>query len=157
MFVLIIYILYPFFQQKLSQNHVKVEDEEEDAFELLFKQLEEDLKNDDLSFSDGDDEITEEDLVKLEQELADALREDDEETFNAVLSDTETDTITEDGVLNDTETGGDSNEEEEDADVDADDREGDARLVNLRSWQLRKLAKALKAGRRKTSVSVLIF
>ncbi|KAI9106847.1 hypothetical protein K1719_022375 [Acacia pycnantha] len=130
-------------KQNLPQNHVKVEDEEEDAFELLFKQLEEDLKDDDTSFNDSDDEVTEEevteeDLVKLEQELADALGEDDEEMFNSASSDTKVD--------------GDANEEE---DNDDDDYKGDGRRVNLRSWQLRKLAKALKVGRRKTSIKRL--
>ncbi|XP_054798982.1 protein OVEREXPRESSOR OF CATIONIC PEROXIDASE 3 [Prosopis cineraria] len=183
-------------KQNLSQNHVKEEYEEEDAFELLFKQLEEDLKNDDMSFNDSDDEITEEDLVMLERELEDALGGDDAELLSSVLSDAETDGDANNGeeeddddddaellssVLSDTETDGDSNNEEEDDDDDAellssvlsdtetdgdsnkeeddddddDDCEGDGRQVNLRSWQLRKLAKALKAGRRKTSIKSL--
>ncbi|KAK4277153.1 hypothetical protein QN277_015194 [Acacia crassicarpa] len=127
-------------KQNLPQNHVKVEDEEEDAFELLFKQLEEDLKNDDTPFNDSDNEITEEDLVKLEQELSDAVGEDDEEMFFSASSDTKIDD--------------DDNEEEEEGDDD-DDYKGDGRQVNLRSWQLRKLAKVLKTGRRKTSIKSL--
>ena len=42
-----------------------------DAFELLFKQLEEDLKRGDLP--EDDDEITEEDMALLERELENAL------------------------------------------------------------------------------------
>ncbi|MED6203824.1 hypothetical protein PIB30_118379 [Stylosanthes scabra] len=112
------------------------EDEEEDAFELLFKQLEEDLKKDNLlkdgSNDDDDDEITEEELALLERELEGALGEFDAETLNPDLIHAETDA-------------GDSEEEEED------EEDG---VPMLRTWQMKKLARALKAGRRKTSVSV---
>ncbi|XP_028779248.1 protein OVEREXPRESSOR OF CATIONIC PEROXIDASE 3 [Neltuma alba] len=57
-------------------------------------------------------------------------------------------------VLNDTETDGDATNEEKEEEDD-DDFERDGGQVNLRSWQLRKLAKALKAGRRKTSIKSL--
>lgn len=126
----------------MSHNHVKEGEEEEDAFELLFKQLEEDLKNDDMSMDNSDDEITEEDLAMLERELEEALGEDDGEICS---------------VLNDTETDSNINNKEDKKESGGDDDDGDGRLVNLRNWQLRKLAKALKAGRRKTSVSVYIF
>nr|GLL47004.1 protein OVEREXPRESSOR OF CATIONIC PEROXIDASE 3-like [Ipomoea trifida] len=43
----------------------------------LFRQLEEDLKNDNLSLDDDDDEITEEDLANLERELEEALKDDE--------------------------------------------------------------------------------
>lgn len=103
------------------------EDLDDDAFEALFKQLEEDLKNDeDLSFDDDDVEITEEDFERLESELKKALGVDDDiEIFDE----------TEDSV------------EEEDDDEDIE------RPIELKRWQLRRLASALKAGRRKTSVS----
>ncbi|KAF7830276.1 protein OVEREXPRESSOR OF CATIONIC PEROXIDASE 3 [Senna tora] len=126
--------------QNLSHNHVKGGDEEEDAFELLFKQLEEDLKNDDMSLDDNDDEISEEDLAMLERELEEALGQDDPEMLNSILNDTEIDSDV-------------NNKEEEEEEEDDDDKDG--RSANLRNWQLRKLAKALKAGRRRTSIKSL--
>lgn len=100
---------------------------DDDAFEALFKQLEEDLKNDDdLSFDDDDVEITEEDFARLESSLKEALEVDDDiEIFDD----------------------GEDSVEEEDDDEDVE------RPVELKRWQLRRLASALKAGRRKTSVS----
>lgn len=119
-----------FVQQKiLSRNDD--DDVDEDAFEALFSQLEEDLKNDDLSLDDGDDEISEEDLARLEQELAEALGDDDIGMSSSPADDSE----------------GDNNAEE-------DDDEKEERPVKLRNWQLRRLALALKAGRRKTSVCI---
>ncbi|OIW15023.1 hypothetical protein TanjilG_24132 [Lupinus angustifolius] len=124
-------------KKKSSHNHVtKGEDEEVDAFELLFKQLEEDLKNDDLSKDDDDDdnEITEEDLALLERELEDALGEYDPEILNVDTNDAEISNDSEEGNIND---------------------DGDEGSLKLRNWQLKKLAKALKAGRRKTSIKNL--
>ncbi|KAK4755887.1 hypothetical protein SAY87_009644 [Trapa incisa] len=108
---------------------VKDEDLDDDAFEALFKQLEEDLKNDeDLSFDDDDVEISEEDFSKLENELKGALGDgDDIEMFDDT---------------------GDSIEEcEDDEDIE--------RPVKLKRWQLRRLASALKTGRRKTNIKSL--
>lgn len=178
-----------FLQQGLRRNIVgKEEDIEEDAFEALFKQLEEDLKNDGLSFDDDDDEITEEDLIKLERELEEALAADDE--LSGLFDDTE-DEKTEAGVKGEKvinkkgttvneviekefeinnleqeegknededeseyedENGDEDEEEEEDEDEEGED-EGP---LELKRWQLRRLAYALKDGRRKTSVSIFI-
>ncbi|CAL0327213.1 unnamed protein product [Lupinus luteus] len=124
-------------KKKSSRNHVtEGEDEEVDAFELLFKQLEEDLKNDDLSKDDDDDdnEITEEDLALLERELEDALGEYDPEILNLDANDAEISNDIEEGNIND---------------------DGDEGSLKLRNWQLKKLAKALKSGRRKTSIKNL--
>ena len=123
-------------QQKKSRDHVTKDDEDGvDAFELLFKQLEEDLKRGDLSDDDGEDEISEEDMALLERELENALGDFDGELLNSDVIDIET--------------GGDP---ENDGDIEDG---GDERSLNLRNWQMKKLARALKAGRRKTSVSVL--
>jgi TATA-binding protein-associated factor Taf7 len=89
------------------------------------------LKNEGLSLDDGDDEISEEDLARLEQELAEALGDDD-----IGMSDDES--------ADDTETGNIAEEDEEE--------EEEEKTVKLRNWQLRRLASALKVGRRKTSV-----
>ncbi|PWA65732.1 hypothetical protein CTI12_AA333270 [Artemisia annua] len=73
-------------RQGLRRNIAGKEgDIEEDAFEALFKQLEEDLKNDGLTFDDDDDEISEEDLIKLERELEEALADDE---LQALFDDT---------------------------------------------------------------------
>ncbi|KAL4029771.1 protein OVEREXPRESSOR OF CATIONIC PEROXIDASE 3 [Cucumis melo var. makuwa] len=110
------------------------EDVQEDALELLFSQLEEDLKNDASSLDEGeDDEFSEEDLARLERELGLALGIDvDEEEEKDVNDDDEDD---DDEVLED-------DEEEE-------------MPVKLKNWQLRRLASALKKGRRKTSIKSL--
>jgi len=108
----------------------KEDDIDEDAFEALFSQLEEDLKNEDPSLDDGDEEISEEDLAMLVQELAEALGDDDIPMSDSSADDTESGNIAEE----------DEEEEEEE------------RPVKLRNWQLRRLASALKVGRRKTSV-----
>uniref|UniRef100_A0A0A0LHB1 Homeobox domain-containing protein n=1 Tax=Cucumis sativus TaxID=3659 RepID=A0A0A0LHB1_CUCSA len=103
------------------------EDVEEDALELLFSQLEEDLKNDASSLDEGeDDEFSEEDLARLERELGLALGIDVEEE-----------------------------EEEDDDDGDDEDDEEEEMPVKLKNWQLRRLALALKKGRRKTSIKSL--
>lgn len=116
---------------------------EDDPFEALFSQLEEDLKNDDSTIDDdNDDEINEEDLDKLALELEEALGDVDME-------------------ITATEEEEEEEEEEDDYDDDDDDKEDDdddeeEREVRLKNWQLRKLAYALKKGRRRVSVSVLI-
>ncbi|XP_071693324.1 protein OVEREXPRESSOR OF CATIONIC PEROXIDASE 3-like [Rutidosis leptorrhynchoides] len=175
-------------KQGLSpKNAGKEEDIEADAFELLFKQLEEDLKNDGLSFDDDDDEITEEDLVKLERELEEALADDE---LLGLFDDTEDDDVIEVEVKGDKKSrnkkGTTVNEviekeikfnnveeedekvidvdviayddkdedevEEEDEDDDEDDDDGP---LELKRWQLRRLAYALKEGRRKTNIKNL--
>lgn len=107
---------------------------DEDAFEALFSQLEEDLKNDGMLDDDFDDEITEEDLAKLEKEFADALGigggDDDDDDASSEVSPTDADRM-------------DEQEEEE-------------TRPKLKNWQVRRLAHALKIGRRKTSVSYLL-
>uniref|UniRef100_A0A5B6YKY1 Homeobox domain-containing protein n=1 Tax=Davidia involucrata TaxID=16924 RepID=A0A5B6YKY1_DAVIN len=128
-------------KKSLPHNNVKEEEDlDEDAFEALFNQLEEDLKNDDQSSDDGDDEISEEDLAKLERELEEAFGDDE---LLRALDSTES-------SKNDNE----ANEEEED-DGDGDDDDGDEIPVKLKNWQLRRLAYALKNGRRKTSIKNL--
>ncbi|XP_078432372.1 overexpressor of cationic peroxidase 3 [Wolffia australiana] len=99
---------------------------DEDAFEKLFAQLEEDLKNENLSFDDLDDEISVEELEELERELAAALGDDD----------------------------GDEDDDVDDDDEDSEDEE-EIRMPKLRNWQLRRLATALKTGRRKTNIKAL--
>ncbi|KAL5224346.1 hypothetical protein ABZP36_010985 [Zizania latifolia] len=48
------------------------DDNDDHALEALFKQLEEDLKNDDLSVED-DDDVSEEDMARFERELAEVI------------------------------------------------------------------------------------
>jgi hypothetical protein len=123
-----------FIQKKIS--HVtEGNDEEEDAFELLFKQLEEDLKNDDSSKEDGDDDITEEEMALFERELEGLLGEFEAELSNSDSSETE---------------------EADNDDAEKSSSDGNENPLKLRTWQLNRLAKALKTGRRKISVSVLI-
>ncbi|XP_076885584.1 protein OVEREXPRESSOR OF CATIONIC PEROXIDASE 3-like [Bidens hawaiensis] len=170
----------------LGRNSVgKDEDIEEDAFEALFKQLEEDLKNDGLSFDDDDDEITEEDLIKLERELEEALAADDE--LSGLFDDTEEDkaevAVKGNNVMNrkgttvneviekefeinnleqeeeknkdEEESEDEDEEEEEEDDDDDDDDDDDEGPLELKRWQLRRLAYALKDGRRKTNIKNL--
>ncbi|XP_010541627.1 PREDICTED: protein OVEREXPRESSOR OF CATIONIC PEROXIDASE 3 [Tarenaya hassleriana] len=117
------------------------EEGDDDPFEALFNMLEEDLKNDD----DGDDgeEISEEDLDAFAQELADLLDVGDDDG-----------SITLSGSA-----AGDAHDGEEVVgeghDDDDDDSEEDERPLKLKNWQLRRLAYALKAGRRKTSIKNL--
>ncbi|GFQ04916.1 hypothetical protein PHJA_002635700, partial [Phtheirospermum japonicum] len=118
-----------------KKNLGEGEDVDEDAFEALFRQLEEDLKNDELNGED--DDISEEELAKLEQELAEALGDD--ELFGALASVIGGETV---------------NENEDDDDVTDDDEEEEETPIKLKSWQQRRLAYALKDGRRKTSVSL---
>lgn len=117
--------------QKTQPEHDEEEaDIDEDAFEALFNLLEEDLKND-LSDVDGDDEVTEEDLAKLEKELEEALGDVDFDELQEGLS-------LNSGSTDDNE---DSDEEET--------------RPELKNWQLKRLAYALKIGRRKTSIKSL--
>ncbi|KAF8035945.1 hypothetical protein BT93_C1847 [Corymbia citriodora subsp. variegata] len=117
-------------------NDKEEEDLDEDAFEVLFNQLEEDLKNDGLTFdNDGDDDISEEDLARLERELEEALGGDYLEML-AGHAESEVDDHAE------AEDGGD---DDDDAEIP----------VELKRWQLRRLAVALKAGRRKTRIKSL--
>ncbi|CAM8913270.1 unnamed protein product [Rhodiola kirilowii] len=115
-----------------------------DAFEALFAQLEEDLKNDP-SIEDEDGELTEEELAKLESELEEAMMEDDDlfKMLSAAASVTENDDD-------------DNNGEEQDEEEDVEEEDGNEdKSVKLKSWQLRRLARALKVGRRKTSIKSL--
>ncbi|XP_023636034.1 protein OVEREXPRESSOR OF CATIONIC PEROXIDASE 3 [Capsella rubella] len=116
-------------------------EEEDDPFEALFNLLEEDLKNDKSSIDD--EEISEEDLDALADELARALGGDDDgiDLFGSATGD----------VVDDE----DDEEDEEDDDDDYDSEEEDERPTKLKNWQLRRLAYALKAGRRKTSIKNL--
>ncbi|PKA64568.1 ABC transporter C family member 3 [Apostasia shenzhenica] len=117
--------------KKIAQNVKGEEDEiDEDAFEALFTQLEEDLKNDG-NLSDGDeDDITEEDLDRLQQELDEALGNEESDDFLE-----------------------DSPSKSENMDDHEDDEE--EIQPKLKNWQLRRLAHALKIGRRKTSIKSL--
>ena len=131
-------------------------DLDEDAFEALFNQLEEDLKNDSPSIDDNDEEISEEDLARLERELEEALGDDDEllGMFNSITDEIESNNDAEEVGAEEEEEEEDEEEEEEE---EEDDDEDEERPVKLKNWQLRRLASALKTGRRKTSVSILIF
>ncbi|KAL5729531.1 hypothetical protein ACHQM5_002469 [Ranunculus cassubicifolius] len=113
-----------------EKESIEEGDFDEDAIEALFNLLEEDLKND-LSLEDGDEELTEEDLAKLEKELEEALGSDEETS----------------GMLDE------DDDDEDDAEGEEDDEE-EAPVV-LKKWQLRRLASALKTGRRKTSIKSL--
>ncbi|KAF7151489.1 hypothetical protein RHSIM_Rhsim02G0195700 [Rhododendron simsii] len=131
-------------KKRLPRNDVtEEEDSGEDALEALFSQLEEDLENDDQSLDDDDDdddddvEMGEEDLANLERELAEAL-EDDKQLGSF-------DSHEDDGVI--------SASEDDDDDDDDDDIEEE--LGRLKNWQLRRLAYALKNGRRKTGIKNL--
>jgi hypothetical protein len=119
-------------------------EEEEDPFEALFNLLEEDLKND----NSDDEEISEEELEALADELARALGVgddvDDIDLFGSVTGDVDVD------VDND-----DDDNDDDDNDDDDDDSEEDERPTKLKNWQLKRLAYALKAGRRKTSIKNL--
>ncbi|XP_017233476.1 protein OVEREXPRESSOR OF CATIONIC PEROXIDASE 3 isoform X1 [Daucus carota subsp. sativus] len=126
----------------LPQTNIGEDDDlDEDAFEALFRQLEEDLKNDDPSALDGDEDISEEDLALLERELEEALGDEElQKAFSSSVDESEMETRKE----------GINNDEEED---DYDDEE--EKQVVLKNWQIRRLAYALKNGRRKTSIKNL--
>ncbi|CAA6666375.1 unnamed protein product [Spirodela intermedia] len=116
-------------KKPLPVDEADEEDIDEDAFEALFSLLEEDLKKDNLSGADFDDEISEEDLERLERELAAALDEDGGSSGGASAGPDDTD--------------------------DDDEDDEDLRLPKLKNWQLRRLASALKIGRRKTNIKAL--
>lgn len=117
----------------MAEEDVMANDGDEDgALEALFKQLEEDLENDDLSVDDDDDGISEEDMARFEKELAEAIEDAsgiDESAGGSSLS---------------------SGDYGIDEPIDVSER------PELKTWQLRRLARALKIGRRKTSVSSYI-
>ncbi|KAJ9546676.1 hypothetical protein OSB04_019219 [Centaurea solstitialis] len=161
-------------KQGLGRSSVgKEEDIGEDAFEALFKQLEEDLKNDGLTFDDDDDEITEEDLAKLERELEEALGDDAllglfddivDEKNEAGVKDkramkekdkTIIETTAKEIKSNDIEEEGEKDEDTEDEEDEEEDQDEDDGPLELKRWQLRRLAYALKDGRRKTSIKNL--
>ncbi|XP_021891474.1 protein OVEREXPRESSOR OF CATIONIC PEROXIDASE 3 isoform X3 [Carica papaya] len=115
------------------------EDLDDDPFEALFSQLEEDLKNDTGSVDDDDDEINEEDINALARELEEALRDGDGLEMFKLAAESDNDEAPYD----------------DDGDNDAYEDEDDEKPVKLKNWQLRRLAYALKAGRRKTSIKNL--
>ncbi|RWW47128.1 hypothetical protein BHE74_00046910 [Ensete ventricosum] len=124
-------ILTEIYCQSTEQNSDWAGDDiDEDAFEALFSQLEEDLKNDNLLSDDVDDDISEEDLARLEQELEEALGVGDNDDISGISPSS--------GHL-----GSDEDDEYED------------RRPKLKNWQMRRLAHALKIGRRKTSIKSL--
>ncbi|XP_042499049.1 protein OVEREXPRESSOR OF CATIONIC PEROXIDASE 3-like isoform X2 [Macadamia integrifolia] len=114
-----------------QSDDLEEDDLDVDPIEALFRQLEDDLKKDNPSMGDTDDEISEEDLARLERELEEALGEDDELSRMLDLAEDQT-------------TGDEDVEEEE-----------EERPLQLKNWQLRRLASALKIGRRKTSIKSL--
>ena len=120
-------------EEVVAAEDVMDDEEEDGALEALFKQLEEDLENDDLSVDDDEDEISEEDMARFEKELAEAIEE----------------------VGGVAESAGDSLLCS--ADHGSDEKLDGGERPELKTWQLRRLARALKIGRRKTSVSCCIF
>ncbi|XP_026441698.1 protein OVEREXPRESSOR OF CATIONIC PEROXIDASE 3-like [Papaver somniferum] len=136
-------------QSLTKKSEVEVVDDiNEDAIEALFNQLEEDLKSD-ASFADGDDDLTEEDLARLEKELKEAFGED-ADLFEMLQ-------LSEENIQNsdDAEDGEEDEEDEEEEEIDDDDEEEEESPVQLKNWQLRRLATALKIGRRKISIQTL--
>ncbi|XP_062019598.1 protein OVEREXPRESSOR OF CATIONIC PEROXIDASE 3 [Rosa rugosa] len=137
-------------QPKLKKKSAAKNEEDEvdgDAIDALFSLLEEDLRNDGVSFDDDgeDDEISEEDLARLEEELAEA--------FGAVDEDEDEEEDDEDGDGDVDVVQSDATEEEEEEEEEDDDEVEVA--VKLKTWQFRRLASALKVGRRKTSIKAL--
>ncbi|XP_004291470.1 PREDICTED: retrotransposon-like protein 1 [Fragaria vesca subsp. vesca] len=131
----------PKIKKKSAARNAEEEDEVDgDAIDALFSLLEEDLRNDGVSLDDDgeDDEISEEDLARLEEELAEA--------FGAIDEDEDEDDDGDDDVIQ-------SNATEEEEEEDEDDEVEVA--VKLKTWQFRRLASALKVGRRKTSIKNL--
>lgn len=123
-----------------------------------------------------DDDISEEELAKLEQELAEALEDDDllvalgSAALGGIINEDEDEEGgEEEGEVDediDVTNNKDDEEEEVDKDIDVtndkdgdevdDDNEEEEMTVKLKNWQLRRLAYALKDGRRKTSVSLFL-
>ncbi|KAF5191469.1 Overexpressor of cationic peroxidase [Thalictrum thalictroides] len=125
------------------------ENVDEDPIEALFNLLEEDLKND-LSSGEGDD-VTEDDLAKLERELEAAFGNDDE--LSGMLTYSENSETDDDDDNDEEDDDADDNDDDDEANDDDDDEE--ERPIELKKWQLRRLASALKIGRRKTSIKSL--
>ncbi|KAH9611243.1 hypothetical protein KSS87_016591 [Heliosperma pusillum] len=134
-------------------------DVEEDAFEALFKQLEEDLKKDGEFADDDDEDISEEDLALLERELGEALAVDEDlaELLNMHSDDVmEVKAGAEEVEEVEEDVGDDDDDDDDDADYTEEEvDEEEEEPIKLRSWQLRRLAYALKVGRRKTSIKTL--
>ncbi|KAJ0243283.1 Protein OVEREXPRESSOR OF CATIONIC PEROXIDASE 3 [Hirschfeldia incana] len=122
----------------------EAEEEEDDPFEALFNMLEEDLNNDKSSIDD--EEISEEDLDRLAAELAEVLGGGDDVDGIDLLGSATSDDADDDE---------DDGQDDDDIEDDDDSEEEDERPVKLKKWQLRRLAYALKAGRRKTSIKNL--
>lgn len=87
-----------------------------------------------------DDDITEEDLAKLERELEEALKDD--ELLGGI-----------DSIANENIESSMAEDEEAVAEDANEDDEDEDMLVKLKNWQLKKLAYALRKGRRKLNVS----
>ncbi|KAB2619116.1 nonsense-mediated mRNA decay protein 2-like [Pyrus ussuriensis x Pyrus communis] len=138
-------------KKEVKEAEVEEEDVDEDAIDALFRLLEEDLKNDDASFDEED--LTEEELSKLEQEVAEALGIDGDDDVDDDDDDDEEED--DDDVV--VESYAEEEEEEDDDDDDDEDEEEEEEEspVKLKTWQLRRLAAALKVGRRKTSIKTL--
>ncbi|KAH0989603.1 hypothetical protein GBA52_001086 [Prunus armeniaca] len=120
----------------LAKKEVKDEEDEdvdEDAIDALFRLLEEDLKNDDASGTGIVDDEEDEDEDEDEEDDDDDDDEDDEDDDDDVVIEI------------------DAQEEEVDDDDDDDEEEEEEEEspVKLKTWQLRRLAAALKVGRRK--------
>lgn len=114
-------------QTRLPNSEEDGDNIDEDALEALFAQLEEDLKNDNLLNDDADDDITEEDMAMLEQELEEAFGDVEEDDVSGISPVSES--------------------------LDSEEDDSEERPPKLKNWQIRRLARALKIGRRKTSVS----
>ncbi|KAH8504226.1 hypothetical protein Peur_046189 [Populus x canadensis] len=127
-------------KKSVSKKEVREEDEiDEDAFEALFGMLEEDLKSDDLSTGDGDDEdgdLSEKDLEKLQRELEEALGVGGDDDVEVEMASSVGDDV-------------------EDNDGDEEEEEEGERPLMLKNWQIRRLARVLKIGRRKTGIKSL--
>ncbi|KAL6215130.1 hypothetical protein ACLB2K_014561 [Fragaria x ananassa] len=141
----------PKIKKKSAAKNAEEEDEVDgDAIDALFSLLEEDLRNDGMSLDDDgeDDEISEEDLARLEEELAEA--------FGAIDEDEEDDEDEDEDADGDVDVIQSNATEEEDEDDDDDDDDDEVEVaVKLKTWQFRRLASALKVGRRKTSIKNL--
>ncbi|CAN8256656.1 unnamed protein product [Cochlearia groenlandica] len=141
-------------KKKKNNNNKKIFEGEDDPFEALFNLLEEDLKNDKSTLDDDDKEISEEELDALAAQLAEALGggEDDVDDGIDLFG-----SVTNDAVVVDDEDDGGGGEEndDEDEEEEEEEEEEDERPSKLKNWQLRRLAYALKAGRRKASIKTL--
>ncbi|XP_074576796.1 protein OVEREXPRESSOR OF CATIONIC PEROXIDASE 3 isoform X2 [Curcuma longa] len=116
-------------QTRLPNSEEDGDNIDEDALEALFAQLEEDLKNDNLLNDDADDDITEEDMALLEQELEEAFGDVEEDDVSGISPVSES--------------------------LDSEEDDSEERPPKLKNWQIRRLARALKIGRRKTSIKSL--